>query len=286
MKNFAEKIMLSAAAVVMLFAAAGCGGTKNVVKDPTDTSAEGAAMAYKKKVVGNSQTDATLTARLGVNVKIGGKSLSCNGRLRMKRDDVVQLSLTLPLIGTEVGLLECTPTEVLLIDRFNKRYIRGTYADVSFLAQTGLDFYSFQSMLWDELFVPGERNVADALPRFRMSASGQHTSLLLSDTPRLEYSFLTLTAQAVVDRVSIRSKKSGEKGELVCTYGDFQNVSGKPFPATIKLETRDLGTNMTLNLSLSKIGHDTDWETRTSVSAKYRQMQTKDIFGQLSKFGF
>lgn len=286
MKNPTGKIFLFAAAVVMTLTVVACGGTKNVVKQSSGVSAEEAATAYKKKVLANNQTDETLTARLGVSVKIGGKSLSCNGILRMKRDDVVQLSLTLPLIGTEVGRLECTPTEVLLIDRFNKQYISGTYADVSFLAQTGLDFYSFQSMLWDELFVPGERNVADALSRFRMSESGQHTSLLLSDTPRLEYSFLTLTAQAVVDRVSIRSKRSGEKGELVCTYGDFQNVSGKQFPTTMKLDVKDLGSDMTLKLSLSRIGHDTKWETRTSVPAKYRKLQTKDIFGQLSKFGF
>lgn len=242
-------------------------------------------MAYKKKVFANSQTEETLTARLGVNVKMRGKSLSCNGSLRMKRDDVVQLSLTLPLIGTEVGRLECTPTEVLLIDRFNKQYIRGTYSDVSFLAQTGLDFYSFQSMLWDELFIPGERNVESSLSRFRMSKSGQHTSLLLSDTPRLEYSFLTLTSQAVVDRVSIRSKQASEKGELVCSYSDFQTVSGKPFPSTMQLDIRDLGSDITLKLNLSRIGHDTKWETRTSVPAKYTRLQTKDIFGHLSKFG-
>jgi len=285
MKTFNEKISLTMAGIVLLLAAASCGGTKTIVKDPTTAAAQENAMAYKKKVVDNSQTAETLTARLGVNVKMGGKSLSCNGSLRMKRDDVVQLSLTLPLIGTEVGRLECTPTEVLLIDRFNKQYIRGTYADVSFLAQTGLDFYSFQSMLWDELFVPGERNVENLLSRFRISQSGQHTSLLLSDTPRLEYNFLTLTAQAVVDRVSIRSKQAGEKGELVCSYSDFETVSGKPFPSVIQLDMRDLGTNITLKLSLSRIGHDTKWETRTSVPAKYTRLQTKDIFGHLSKFG-
>lgn len=286
MKKITRRISLNVVAVLSLLIVVSCGGTKNIVKEPTTVSGQDAAVAYKKKVLANRQTAETLTARLGVNVKMGGKSLSCNGSLKMKRDDVIQLSLTLPLIGTEVGRLECTPTEVLLIDRFNKQYIRGTYADVSFLAQTGLDFYSFQSMLWDEIFVPGERDLEKALPRFRVSESGQHTSLLLSDSPRLEYSFLTITAQSVVDRVSIRSKKSGEKGELICTYGDFQDVSGKPFPATMKLDVRDLGTDMSLKLSLSRIGHDAKWETRTSVPDKYRRLQTKDIFGQLSKFGF
>lgn len=285
MKKIIKKTSLTAAGIVLLIAVAACGGTKTIVDTPSSASEQEAAMAYKKKLFANSQTDETLTARLGVNVKMGGKSLSCNGSLRMKRDDVVQLSLTLPLIGTEVGRLECTPTEVLLIDRFNKQYIRGTYSDVSFLSQTGLDFYAFQSMLWDELFVPGERNVESSLSRFRMSKSGQHTSLLLSDTPRLEYSFLTLTSQAVVDRVSIRSKQAGEKGELVCKYSDFQTVSGKPFPTTMQLDIRDLGSDITLKLNLSRIGHETKWETRTNVPAKYTRLQTKDIFGHLSKFG-
>ncbi len=276
-----SRLLTLALALLML---AACGGTKSIVSNNSVASAQDAQMAYKKQVVANQQTAETLTARLGVNVNMGGKSVSCNGILRMKRDDVVQLCLTLPLLGTEVARLECTPTEVLLLDRFNKQFIRGTYSDVKFLQQTGLDFYSFQSMLWDELFVPGERNIDDALPRFRTAQNGQHTSLILSDTPRLEYSFLTLTSKAVVDRVSIRSKNVGEKGELICSYSDFQDLSGKPFPSTIKLEMRDLGTNMTLKLNLSRIGHDNKWETRTSVPEKYRERQTKDIFSQLSKF--
>ena len=66
-----------------------------------------------------------------MDINLGQKDLSVNGTLRMKRNDVVQLSLT--FLGMEVGRMEFTPSDVLIIDRFNKQYVRASYDEVSFL---------------------------------------------------------------------------------------------------------------------------------------------------------
>ena len=158
-------------------------------------SIDAAAMA---KSIWNARVETkNLTANLGVTLKFGSKEISCDGKLRMKRDDVVQLSLTLPLLGTEVGRLECTPDEVLLVDRINRQYCRAKYSDVGFLAKAGLDFYSLQAVLWNEIFVPGETSPKNSLGRFRASASGGHVLLSLTDTPTLEYDFLAFTNTSV-----------------------------------------------------------------------------------------
>ena len=49
----------------------------------------------------------TLTAKASVAIQTGGKSISANGTLRMKRNDVIQLSIT--FLGMEVGRMEFFP---------------------------------------------------------------------------------------------------------------------------------------------------------------------------------
>lgn len=88
---------------------------------------------------------------------VGGKDLSVNGKLQMKRNDVIRLSLR--FLGMEVGLMEFTPNDVLVVDRINKQFVRAKYGEVSFLRQAGLDFYALQSLFWNELFIPGQHTL-------------------------------------------------------------------------------------------------------------------------------
>lgn len=259
-----------------------CSTQKGAVKTNLATSQQKSDLSYQQRVTSNHQTAKYLTARLSVEIGEGSKSISCNGHLRMKRDDVIQLSLTLPLIGTEVGRLEFTPTDVLIIDRFHKQYTRASYDRVDFLAKAGLDFYALQSLFWDELFIPGERDLStNQLQRFRKTESGAHTLLKLADAPRLEYDFLTLTDQAVIDRVTVRGKQNSDKGEFAMIYSKFGKVGGKPFPSEMKMQVTGVGRDISLRLSLSRIANSSDWETRTTPSEKYQQRTPEQILGSL-----
>ncbi len=88
-----------------------------------------------------------MTAKMKLNVDALGKSLSVNGSLRMKRDEVVQLSLS--MLGFELGRLEFSPDDVLILDRYHKQYVRCGYDDISFLKSAGIDFYALQSLFWN-----------------------------------------------------------------------------------------------------------------------------------------
>lgn len=247
---------------------------------PTEkTEAAAPAERYARKVAANAQTATSLTARVKMEIDAGGKNLSVGGTLRMKKNDVVQLSLT--LLGFEVGRMEFTPADVLIIDRVNKQYVRATYSQVGFLRQAALDFSALQSLFWNELFVPGEPDVAAAFSRFRSSSAGDHTLLILPDAPQLEYSFLTITKRALIDRVTVQSRNAAEAGQLTWRYGDFATVGGKPFPATMSCAVTGLGRNVGFSLSLSRINNADDWETRTTVSSKYKRRDADAILKQL-----
>lgn len=267
--------------VIALLLVASCRSNKDLQGPGTDAQKASLAEIYKQKVVAGAQTAEFLTARVKMNIAAVGQDVSASGTLRMKRNDVVQLSLT--MLGFEVGRLEFTPEGVLIIDRFHKQYVRAAYADVSFLRKANLDFHSLQALFWNELFVPGETSPKGALQRFKASVEGTNTRLSLDDCPQLNYDFITLSEDASIRSVSMKGKTSGSNSKFEWTYEDFTELGEKKFPTTMNCNVSALEKTAGFTLRLSRINHNSDWETRTNVSSKYKQQTADDILGRLLK---
>lgn len=93
-----------------------------------------------------------LTARIRATVTMDGKDISTSGTLRMRQDDVILLSLLDPILGiTEVGRVEMSQNDFLVIDRLNKRYVKARYDEVQFLRQKGIGFSEIQEHVWNEV---------------------------------------------------------------------------------------------------------------------------------------
>lgn len=91
------------------------------------------------------------TAKVKVRLRRDDKDISTTGTLRMRYDDVIQITLVDPLLGiAEVGRLELSPDNVLVIDRLNKRYVSTTYEDFSSLKSRNIGFSTIQDFFWKE----------------------------------------------------------------------------------------------------------------------------------------
>lgn len=244
--------------------------------------ADAKAAALVGRIQSHSQTANALTARLKVNLKSGSKTIDLGGSLRMKRNEVVQISLT--MLGFEVARMEFAPDGVLLIDRVNKQYVKAAYTDLSFLRQARLDFYALQAMFWAEVFEPGQQGSASPTA-FAISRQDGQTMLTLPDAPALRYAFSVDESTACLTKTEVSSKKSNQNATFTWTYADYQQVDSKPFPtrmtAAFRLGTRDGG----FTLGLSRIDHNADWETHTKVSSKYKQQKAEELLGRLLKGG-
>lgn len=263
--------------LLMLFLLAACRSSQSVVENPA-AGAERTATLYKEKVMANSQRANCVTARVDMNLRALGKETAVGGRLRMKRDEAVQLSLS--LLGFEVGRLEFTPEQVLIIDRVNRQYVRAAYADVDFLKQAELDFYTLQALFWNELFVPGQKSAAGHLSRFRYSDEGNAVLLTLEDAPRLSYVFQTQTAEGIINQVTVKGKTAGEKAKLEWAYDRFTRLDNRYFPTQMQFDVVGLPQQVGLTLSLSHVNNE-DWTPDTKVSSRYRERQVEDILRQL-----
>lgn len=253
---------------------------KNVTKvDKSKSSEATEAKAYVEKATAVSTGSAYMTAGVKVNLKSGTKDLSVNGKLQMKRDDCIRLSLR--FLGIEVALFEFTPSDVLLVDRANKQYVRARYDEVTFLKTAGLDFYALQALFWDEPFVPGEKSAASAVSRFKVNRTSEGTVLSLTDTPNLHYDFLTNSTDATVKNLSVKSATTGQSGTFGCTYSDFTPFGHRNFPTNIALRFNDEGKALSLEMKLSSLKTDSDWNTRTTISSKYTRRSADQVLKAL-----
>ncbi len=240
------------------------------------TASAHAALAYASRVERGKLPTQWVTASAKVQVTGVGKKLSVNGSLRMKRDDVVRLSLR--FLGMEVGIMEFTPTDVLIVDRLNKQYVRATYNEVSFLRQAGLDFYSLQALFWNELFVPGTRQLQDNLKRFHLTENNGTSVLTLTDTPKLAYAFYTQTSTAHIETLTVKGKQATDRGEFRWKYDQFQAFNGRSFPTLMQMEVTGTDkSDLGLTLQLSNLKNNDGWNTRTTVSSKYTRRQVDEV---------
>ena len=71
-----------------------------------------------------------LASKLQLTIPSKNGSMSVGGTMKMKSHERVQISLLMPIIRTEVARIEVTSSELLFVDRMNKRFVRATKSEL------------------------------------------------------------------------------------------------------------------------------------------------------------
>ena len=148
------KIVIRFSVLMLCILLASCRSKKEVVSTTTtvsDNTTIGVppSQGDKQPADAKQQEETCVTAKVRLELASNGKSTSVGGMLRMKRNDVIQLSLV--TFGVlEVARIEMTPEYFLLVDKMGRQYVKASYNDVSFLRDADVDFYTIQSYFWNE----------------------------------------------------------------------------------------------------------------------------------------
>jgi len=259
-----------------------CGSQKIAVKQTTSLPAATAfsEQNHMKTMLGNRLSVSNVTAKVKVSVSLGERTISTTGTLRMRRDDVIQISLVDPLIGiAEVGRMEFSRDRVLIIDRFNKQYIDVPYAEVSFLQRANIDFNTLQSLFWNELFEPGKAIPVAADFQF----TDQTPTVFIDYKDRmLDYRFTTSTLTNTLSRTTITSP-SDRTAKFSFDYSDFEQFDSRPFPRDMKMTFQMGQREASLAFSLSNVRSNSDWQAHTPAPSKYTKADAEKIFRSLVK---
>ena len=272
-----SRIMKIAALALPLLLVA-CGTQKKAVKETkTATPSTMKAQQFLQKVSDNAQYAKFITSKVKFSVEVGNQQLTLTGNLKMKRDDVIRLQL-MAFGFVEAGRLEFTKDYVLIMDRINKQFIKASYNQLDFLRNSGLNFYSLQALFWNELFQPGKSKITDDLLNAYETDLIGEDAIISMENGKLSYRWLADKEGALIKMANIMYEdKIRGNYQLNWDYEDFR-ASGKklfPFAHNIQFNTPDKSVKMGMNLNY--LGNDDDWETRTEISSKYREVSVDDI---------
>ena len=95
---------------------------------------------------------------------------------------------------------------------------------------------------------------------------------------KMDYSWLASKNTAIIRMANILYKdRFNGNTQLNWDYADFEVFGRKMFPKknSIKLTTPD--KEVILNMTLNYLGTDSEWEPRTEVSNKYREVTVDEI---------
>ena len=277
-------VKISLLAVPMLFAS--CGIFKKHVEEEKPVVISNEQKELLQKVGDQSQHSATfVSSKLKFSVEVGDQQLSLTGNLHMKRNDVIRLQL-MAFGFVEAARIELTQEYVLFIDRINKQYLKAPYYYIDFLRNSGINFFTLQSLFWNELFQPGRQQLNDDdMKRFTTTKLEDNETLINFEDgdgekvkSKMFYSWLvnSLTGRIKMSNIQYRDPLRGNT-QLNWDYRDFKNLGSKPFPADMLVTLTMPEKEIKLGVKLNYLTNDSDWEERTRVSDKYREVNFDEI---------
>lgn len=271
------RIMKLAAATMAIAMVAGCGSTRRVVRDTPNAQSGVQQQDFLQKVSDNAQHARFVTSKVKFSVEVGSQQLTLTGNLKMKRDDVIRLQL-MAFGFVEAGRLEFTKDYVLVMDRINKQYLRVPYQQLDFMRNSGLDFYALQALFWNELFQPGKTRMTDEMLKSYATDMEGEDAVISMESGKLSYRWLAEKGSALVKMANILYKDRYRGNyQLNWDYLDFKLNGRKKFPMDHKVKFTTPDKEVKFEMMLNYLGADEDWEPRTEVSGKYRQVSVDEI---------
>ena len=286
-----KKIVLAAVAVLVV---ASCGTKKTAVTGPAgpvtetvETNTEQQRINYLRKVYDNAVYTKNIVSSIDFTIDTGSKNISVGGSIRMRKDDVMRIQLT-ALGLMEVGRLEFTKDYVMIVDRIHKEYIKADYNKVDFMKRNGLNFYTLQALFWNMLFVPGEANMTDRLlEKFTVDLATKGVMVPLSlKNGNMEYVWQTESKTGLIRETDVTySDKANGTTKLSCKYDNFKSLGTKQYPHLLTLNAQSVISkkprNVTITIKMDGAKMSSDWETRTTLSSKYKEVSADEVLEKI-----
>lgn len=256
-----------------------CGSKKKAVAEDKTVTVQTDQAQFLNKVKDNTQTVKFITSKVKFSVEVGTQDISLTGSLKMKRNDVIRLQL-MAFGFVEAARLEFTKDYVLIMDRINKQYLKAPYMSIDFLRNSGLNFYSLQALFWNELFQPNRSAISlEDLNSYTTTESGDDIVISLEDS-KLDYSWLANRNTGIIKMANILYKdRLNGNSQLNWDYVNFTTLesTNSKFPDEMAVTLTTQKKEVKLKIKLNYIGNETEWETRTEVSNKYREVTIDEI---------
>ena len=274
--------IVKTAVLALPFVLASCGSHKKVTQQTTQTPSMREKANFIEQVRDNAQTAKFVTSKVKFSVEVGPQKLTLTGNLKMKRDDVIRLQL-MAFGFVEAGRIELTKDYVLVMDRINKQYLKAPYVQIDFMRNSGINFNTLQALFWNELFRPNQTSLKkdSEIQKVEYATIESGDDMILGlEEGKMEYSWLVSREDALIRMANIldRDKFNGNS-QLNWDYDQFKMLDQgqKLYPHKHSIQLITPKKTVKMGMTMNYIGSDQEWETRTEISNKYREVTVDEI---------
>ena len=249
----------------------GCTTTKEVVQIQEE---EVVVVDYAALVAGlpavapDTTTLQYLSGNANLNLTVDGSDISLKGKLRIKRGEGVQISIT-PLGLVEAACIEFLPQKIKFINKLTKKYTEVPYSEATAIGLGGINYKAIEAIFLNYAFLPDGRPACNGLKEFDIKENGDSYQLTTKGNTAMQYSFL-------IDKncgslVTLNGNSS--TGESIkCSYSKFAKLDNVSFPNDISINFNgdakiklDFGLSKTSNKSFSFSSRSTSSYRKQSI---------------------
>ena len=213
----------------------------------------------------------TLSTRATIALNCNGLSATVKGRLRMRRDESIQMSIT-ALGLMEIANIEFTPKGAYLIDRVNKRYALFDYSS-GWMSLAGINFTAVQARFWNRLFIPGEKEVWRKTEDFTISKAGSQCRVEPNRQRLLKCKFYTDEDCKKLQQTDLNIQQYA----ATWRYDDFELLDTYAYPTTHDVSVSASSLTVGAHIELTNISTlDTGWQSGTDLS-RYKRVNLDQL---------
>ena len=234
---------------------------------------------YSEQVVQLAKPQAeltNLTARTSITLDYGVGSVNVKGRLKMRRDEAIQMTVT-ALGLMEVACVEFTPQHIYLIDRINKRDTKIDYAS-GMLNNIGVNFETIQSLFWNRIFIPGKADAWQQAEDYEIKVSGNQLCVTPARQRMLKSFFYTDEDCRQLQQTLLELSHYG----AIWRYDDFEQFDGQDLPTTFDISITSSSYAAGAHIALSSISTtDNSWKSGVDLS-RYEAVEFDELLSILN----
>ena len=263
----------------LLLAMVGCKSKKNIAT--TGPLVEKEHKLVVEDVLKNEIQYKTLQTKGSIefrsNPSSGGTKLSTT--YTIIKDEAMQASVRMPIIGTEAMRLIFTPDSVIIIDRMKKQYFAGSIKGAETKFQ--IDYNNLQALLTNGLFIPGKKTVtANDYKRFDIKSAQDVYQLQTVAKNNVFYNFAVDASDHIIS--TLISKPDSDMA-VQWSYNDFVDDNGQVYPREMVAQFEFQENKATAIISFSKLDFDKEVTIDRTVSSKYKKVSFKTLLGTYLK---
>lgn len=217
-----------------------------------------------------------ITAKTTIALNYDGHLTTVKGRLRMRRDEVVQVSIT-ALGLMEIASIELTPKRGYLIDRVNKRYAVVDYSS-AWMSYAGISFSAVQALFWNRLFIPGEKEAWRNTENFTLRNAGTQCLVEPKQQRVLKCRFYTDADCKQLQQTDLTLQQYA----ATWRYGQFEHYGDYSYPTMHDVSVSGAARTMGARIGLTGVATiDTGWSATTDLT-RYREVPLEQLLSILN----